>query len=242
MKEPVSVIVNVYNESATIEAEIINIYNKILVPLPGSELIVAEDGSIDGTKEIILDCVRDLGIIHSTGAERKGYAKALKDAFALVRNKYIFFSDTGGKFDSEDFWKLYEVCDKYALVVGVRSGRTDQRYRKCLSGIYYFLVRKYFGVDLQDADSGFRIYTRSMIEKIAGETWVNKYLIGSELALRTIYSGGTVAHVPVAYRQRGTVSRGLPPFKIPKVIVNVTRNFPVLKKALSSPSYPRLCL
>lgn len=37
MKEPVSVIVNVYNEAATIEAEIINIYNKILVPLPGSE-------------------------------------------------------------------------------------------------------------------------------------------------------------------------------------------------------------
>ncbi len=239
MKEPVSVIINVYNEAGTIEAEILDIYNKILAPLPGSELIVAEDGSTDGTKEIIQKYVRKLGIVHSTAPERKGYTKALKDAFALVRNKYIFFSDTGGKFDFDDFWKLYEVCDRYELVIGIRSGRTDQPYRKCLTATYNFLLRKYFGVDLRDADSGFRIYARSITEKLSGETWVNKHLISSELALRTIYSGGAVAQIPVTYRQRESVSRGLPPSKIPRVIINVVQNFPMLKKILSS-SYPRL--
>ncbi len=240
MKEPVSVIINVYNEADTIEHEILSIHDKILSRLPGSELIVAEDGSTDGTKEIILKYVKELGVVRSTGAERKGYAKALKDAFGLAGNEYIFFSDTGGKFDFEDFWKLYDLCDRCALVIGVRSGRSDQRYRQCLTYVYNWLLRKYFGVDLQDADSGFRIYTRSVIRKIANEPWINKHLIGSELALRTICSGGTVGHVPVTYRQRGTVSRGLPPSKIPRVILNVMRNFPVLKRVLSSPSYPRL--
>jgi glycosyltransferase involved in cell wall biosynthesis len=240
MNESVSVIINVYNEVDTIEREILSIHDKILVRLPGSELIVAEDGSTDGTKEIIYRYVEKMGIVHSTGTERKGYAKALKDAFALAKNKYIFFSDTGDKFDFDDFWKLYDVRHGFTLVIGVRSSRTDQRYRRLLTHVYNFLLRKYFSVKLVDADSGFRIYDKVIIEKLANEDWVNEYLIGSELALRTIYSGGGVGHVPVAYRQRDTTSRGLPLGKIPKVIVNVTRNFPVLRQVLTAPSYRKL--
>ena len=62
--DPVSVIITVYNEAGTLENEILNIRSKILSQLPGSELIIAEDGSTDGTKEIISKYVRDSGVIH----------------------------------------------------------------------------------------------------------------------------------------------------------------------------------
>ncbi|MGO8837784.1 MAG: glycosyltransferase [Limisphaerales bacterium] len=234
---PVSVIVNVFNEADTIEREIREIHTEIVKKLPGSELIVAEDGSTDGTKEILGRLKAELGIIHSTSRERKGYAKAFRDAVALVRNPYVFFSDTGGKQDFKDFWKLYPYCDRYGIVTGVRSGRRDQLYRRLMTWIYNFLLRRYFHVSLYDADAGFRIYQAGLIRKIANEPWVNRHLISSELALRAIYSGFQVKEVPVLYRQRAGTSRGLPPAKIPKVIISVLKNFSRLKQVLTAPDY-----
>ncbi len=234
---PVTVIVNVYNEAETIEREIREIHAEIVSKLPGSQLIVAEDGSTDGTKEILQRLIGELGIIHSTSQQRKGYAKAFRDAVALAGNPYVFFSDTGGKQDFRDFWKLYEHCHQHGVVSGIRSGRKDQRYRRLLTWAYNLLLRSYFHVNLRDADAGFRIYRAEVIRKIAREPWVNKELITSELALRAIYSGFTVKEVPVVYRQRAGVSRGLPPKKIPQVIFGVLRNFSRLKRALTAEDY-----
>ena len=237
MNVPVSIIINVFNEAGTIEPEIRAIYEEIILKLPGSELIVAEDGSTDGTKEIITRLKAELGLIHSTSTERKGYAKAFRDAVALAKNPYVFFSDTGGKQDFSDFWKLYPFCEKFGIVSGYRSGRRDQVYRRLMTWAYNLLLRTYFGVDFRDADAGFRIYQIAVIRKIANEPWINRHLISSELALRAVYSGFAVKEVPVQYRQRAGASRGLPTRKIPKVILSVLKNFARLKKTLTAPDY-----
>jgi glycosyltransferase involved in cell wall biosynthesis len=237
MKTPVSVIINVFNEAGTIEQEIREIHAEVIQKLPGSELIVAEDGSTDGTKEILARLKTELGIIHSTSAERKGYAKAFRDAVMLAKNPYVFFSDTGGKQDFADFWKLYPHCDQFGIVSGYRAARRDQLYRRLMTWTYNFLLRVYFKVNFRDADAGFRIYQIAVIRKIANEPWVNRHLISSELALRAVYSGFEIKEVPVLYRQRAGVSRGLPPGKIPKVIVSVLKNFSQLKKILTAPGY-----
>jgi hypothetical protein len=69
---------------------------------------------------------------------------------------------------------------------------------------------------------------------------VNTALIGSELTLRAMFSGGSVGYVSVDYKQRLGMSRGLPPTNILKVILSVLKNFPKLKKVLSSDAYPKL--
>lgn len=235
--KPVTVILNVFNEADTIEREIREIHEKIVSKIPGSELIVAEDGSTDGTKEILGRLIKELGIIHSTSTERKGYARAFRDAVALARNDLVFFSDTGGKQDFGEFWKLYEHCESFGIVSGLRANRRDQLYRRLMTWIYNFLLRIYFHVNLRDADAGFRIYQLPLLKKIANEQWINRHLISSELALRAIYSGYEVKEVPVQYRQRAGTSRGLPPGKIPKVIVAVLGNFSRLKKILNAPGY-----
>lgn len=235
--EPVSVIVNVYNEAETIERELREIHAEIVVKLPGSELIVAEDGSTDGTKEILARLKDELGIIHSTAPERKGYAKAFRDAVTLARNPYVFFSDTGGKLDFREFWKLYEYRHEYDVLSGTRNQRTDQWYRRLLTWSYNALLRAYFRVDLRDADAGFRLYRAEVIRKISGEPWINKYLIASELALRAIYSGYSFREIPIAYRQRAGSSRGLPLTTIPRATGSVVRNFPRLKRAITAADY-----
>lgn len=237
---PVSVIINVFNEAAILEKEILEIHDKILSRLPGSELIVAEDGSTDGTKEIISKYVKRLGLIHSTDSKRKGYAQALKDAMIIAKNPYIFFSDSGGKFDFDDFWNLYPLCEQYALVLGIRQKRSDPFYRRLMTYGYNFLLRIYFHVDVKDSDSGFRIYKKILVNKLCDEDWVNKALIGSELVLRTLFSGGNIGYVPIVYKNRNDESRGLPPQTMFNVITGVLKNFPKLKRIISSRAYPKL--
>jgi len=235
--DPISIIVCVYNEADTIENEIREIYKVIMSRLPGSEFIIAEDGSTDGTKEIIYRLIKELGIIHSTGIERKGYAKALRDAFLLAKNPYIFFSDTGNKHDPEDFWKLYPGRRLDGLVIGLKTNRQDQFYRRLLTWGYNKLLSIYFKVRVRDSDSGFRVYGREVVNKIFNEPWVNKELIASEIVLRTIYSGFNFKEVPISYRQRMGESRGLPLERIPRVIIRVLSNFSTLKKELRNSNY-----
>ena len=130
---PVSIVIAVYNEADTLEKEVRRIYDVILSKIPNSELIIAEDGSTDGSKEIIKTLVKELGIVHSTSIERKGYTKALRDAFKITKSPLIFFSDTGNKHNPEDFWKLYPHINEFDLIIGKKSNRKDQLYRQILT-------------------------------------------------------------------------------------------------------------
>jgi len=235
--DPVTVVIIAYNEAATIEAEIRALHEAIVSHIPGSELIVAEDGSTDGTKEIIFRLIDELGIIHSTSNERKGYVKALKDAFGIARCPYIFFSDSGYKHNPEEFWNLYPLRKDHAMVVGVKAHRTDQWYRKFLTWIYNRILSFYFKVNLRDADSGFRLYDREVVQKVFNEEWINRELINSEITLRIIYSGYSVKELSTSYKQRIGVSRGMPNKKIPAATYGVLRNFPKLRRTLTAPGY-----
>lgn len=228
--DPISLIMVAFNEEETIEAEVLSFYHAIVKRLPGSEFIVAEDGSRDRTPEILRDLVRRIGIIHLTSAERKGYKRALLDAVLAARNPYIFFSDSGGKHNPEEFWKLYAMRKEYDLVVGRKTARRDQVYRRLLTWTYNFAMRAYFGFpEIRDADSGFRLFNRAVVDRVFRRELISRNLIASEIALRTIASGLRYGEVEVSYNMRQGTSRGLPPAKIPSVTWNALRNMATLK-------------
>jgi glycosyltransferase involved in cell wall biosynthesis len=237
--DPVSVIISAYNEAETIEREIRAYHDVVVSRIPGSELIVAEDGSTDGTKQIISRLINELNIIHSTAAVRKGYALALRDAVNLAKCPYIFLSDAGNKHNPEDFWRLFPFREEFGLVIGMKCNRTDQLYRQFLTWGYNKLISFYFGIKVRDADSGFRILKQDIARKVFNEEWVNKDLIASEITLRVIYSGVPVKEVTIFYNQREGESRGLPLKRIPSVIFRVLNNFSRLKRTLLDSSYKK---
>lgn len=231
---PVSLVFLAFNEAETIEAEVREFHKEIVAKLPGSEMIVAEDGSTDGTSEILQRLSREIGIIHLSGGERKGYRRALLDAIAAAKQDYIFFSDTGRKHDAADFWKLYSRIDDGDLIVGRKTNREDQWYRRLLTLTYNALIRLYFGLEgVNDCDSGFRLFSQRVAREIfLGGKLFFKELPASEIVVRTIAAGLRYLEVPVAYHQRSGESRGLPNQKLPKVILGAIGNLRRLKREL----------
>lgn len=242
--DPVSLILLAYQEADTIEQEVRDFHEVVISRLPGSELIVAEDGSTDGTTEIIQRLSHELGVIHLSSPQRLGYRTAFINAVLSARQPYVFLSDTGLKHDPEDFWRLYPLRREYNLIVGRKTNRQDQCYRKLLTWGYNALLRAYFGIrGVYDADSGFRLFDREVVDRIFRGELIFSGFVNSEVVLRAIFAGLTYREVPVSYRQRSSVSRGLPPRVIPREILRVLGNLRRLKRELSghSSTCRRIC-
>lgn len=231
MNEPVSILINVHNEAGSIEQDIRAIQQVIVAKLDDAEFLIAEDGSRDGTSEIVARLADEIGARHLTSLDRKGYARAFRDGVGEAACPWVFFADTGGKFEFEDFWKLYEARHDADLVIGRRSPRTDQFYRRLLTVGFNWLLRRYFGGEFTDADCGFRLYRAAFLKAVAAQEWTGKDLISAEIMLRVQAMGGRIREVPIAYHQRQGVSRGLPLERIPDTIWRVVNNLARLKRA-----------
>jgi len=231
--KPITLILLAYNEAETIEKEILLYIEKIVSKLPGSEFIVSEDGSTDGTSEILQSLAARKSIIHLSSKIRKGYKTALIDAVLSAKNEYVFFSDTGLKHNPDDFWKLYKLKDDNDLVVGRKINRKDQIYRRILTYCYNIFLRIFFGIkNIYDADSGFKLFNAKLIDKVFRKELIFTDLISSEIAIRTIFYGLNYVEVPVEYAGRKGESRGLPLKRIFKVVVKILSDNLKLKKEL----------
>src|SRR5512134_1604727 len=109
-----SVVMPVYNERATIE-EIIR--RVLAVPLR-IELIVVDDGSGDGTREILPELARELKFKLVLQAQNGGKGAALRRGFQEVTGDLVIIQDADLEYSPEEFPQLIElICQGRADVV-----------------------------------------------------------------------------------------------------------------------------
>ncbi len=106
--DKVSVVLLAHNEAGIIEKVVRDCDAEVIIKLRGSVLVIAEDGSTDGTKEILDKLSKELPLTITSATNKRGYTKAMKAAFELAKNDLIFFNDADGQHDPRDFWKLAE--------------------------------------------------------------------------------------------------------------------------------------
>jgi glycosyltransferase involved in cell wall biosynthesis len=218
MSERVAVVLLAHNEADTIEAEIRAFDETIVQRLPGAELIVAEDGSRDGTRDRIVKVAGEVPLRVVGGTERLGYTKAVEGALRSTDADWVFLCDGGAKHPPADFWPMWNARHGYDLLSGLKTNRQDQWYRQMLTVGFNVFLRILFGYHVYDADSGIRLFRRPVVDAVLRRTLTFVGFCSSEIVLRSIAAGFRYGEVPVSYRQRSGESRGIPVNRIPKVI------------------------
>lgn len=218
----ITILLPVHNEAKTIEKTILEFYREIGTKIP-IEIMVSEDGSTDGTKQVLLKMNRKIPMKLILEKERKGYMDGVKDGLKKVTTDYVFFVDSDGQHVASDFWKLYEKRDSYDMIVGRKIKREDFPHRILISEVFHSIVRAIFRLPVHDPDTAYRLINRKVLDSVTEETSILKYSFWTEFTVRTFKKGFKLTEVPVIHRRRlhGTTKLYKPPLLFRIIILQL---------------------
>lgn len=206
----VAIITPVFNEAATIRLFIEELFETVLTSHSNADLFIFEDGSTDGTKEILSEIARSKPprVSIRTSEARKGYPMAVRDAILSVDSgvyTHVFFVDSDRQYYTDDITQLLEVAarhDEYDMVVGKRVKRDDPLYRRTLTAGLKMIERVLFAPQIEDITSGLRCMKVGPAHDIAARVTYSKYNFWSEFTARAASRNLNIAELPVKHRQR----------------------------------------
>jgi glycosyltransferase involved in cell wall biosynthesis len=218
---PVEVILVAHEEEAAIGAMITG----FLQAAEGSidlEILVAEDGSADGTREVVAEIAKRSGerVRLTPAAERKGYSRALVDACRLARREVIAFCDGDGQYDPADLLRLVTRVSPGTIVVGVRTPRRDAKARMIASSAFGLAYRLMFRLRLNDPSSPYVAAHRDDVLEVLPALPVLPQGFWWEFYARADAAGLRIVEVPVAHRARADgTTRVYRPLRIPRIAI-----------------------
>lgn len=206
----------VYNEAQSIE-DVIKQYSKVLTRFSNSEFVICEDGSTDGTKEILKRLKKKYSLTLYQTPSRLGATKGFLNALSHSSRDLVWFSDSDNTHNPADVTKLIEALKGVDMVIGEKHPRRDPWYRIFVSWCMNSVINFLYGTHFRDINSGFRIIRRSLLKKFLAKMGKFPGCTLTELTLLAIRDGYKVREVPVTHYARSGLSRAIQPKKIPSL-------------------------
>ena len=204
-KARTSLILPIYNEAGNLKRNFNYIY-KTLKDLGRFEIIIAEDGSTDGSKELARQFARERRNVRLLSfKERSGRGAALKRAISIAKGDVIGYIDIDLavplRYVKTALEMMNNGCD---IVVGSRYEGTKIRRsvtRLLASKAYNLIVNIVAGSRLDDHQCGFKFWKSSFIKKEVQEAKDNHWFFDTEVLLDAQRRGLRVCTLPVSWQE-----------------------------------------
>jgi glycosyltransferase involved in cell wall biosynthesis len=198
MKPRISILLPVYNEADNLE----RLHEKIkdTISGPGFEVIYVDDGSSDGSLEILRRFAANDRCVRVISFQRNyGQTAAMAAGIDASRGDVLIPMDADLQNDPADIERLLAKLDEgYDVVSGWRTDRQDTFLTRVLpSRIANWLISIIGGVRLHDYGCTLKAYRREVLRDI--------HLYGEMHRFIPIYaswSGGRVTEIPVSHHPR----------------------------------------
>lgn len=165
------------------------------------ELLLVDDGSTDGTTELVNSLENELekvkSVIHE---ENRGYGNALKTGFDNASLEYVGYMDGDLQFDVNEFDKFLDAIESNDMVIGLREDRKDDFSRIFVSKFFNLIVRNIFDIDYRDIDCGIKLLKHEIVEEIDLST---DRTVDAELIAKAERKNYSIKQIDVNHRKRG---------------------------------------
>ena len=200
-----SIVLPCFNEELNIERTILDTVGWLSAKGGAWEIVVINDGSLDGTAAILsrLAHLPELRIV--THERNLGYGAAIRSGCDAARGEIIGFMDSDGQFKASDFDLLLPSLVSSSFVTGRRRKRADPFFRRLNAKLYGILAWLVLGIWARDINCAMKIFTKETWNRVR-PTHATGALINAEMFHLAKRAGipWTVVDVPHAPRKFGT--------------------------------------
>ena len=197
-----SVVMPVYNERATIE----EIVKRVLAVPLRVELIVVDDGSTDGTREVLRALEKERPIKLVLQPANAGKGAALRRGFQEVTGDLVVIQDADLEYSPEEFPQLIElICQGRADVV--YGSRFLGRHRVFMFTHYAgnrfltLVTNVLYNTMLTDMETCYKVMRTEVLRSMTLDA--NGFGIEPELTAKIFKRHYRVYEVPITYDGRG---------------------------------------
>jgi dolichol-phosphate mannosyltransferase len=233
----IDIVLPVHNEAQSIEATLRE-FDSVVRGEAGTDVrfVVCEDGSSDGSAEVLRRLSDEVPIKLLSSSARKGYSRAVVDGFRAVESEIVGFIDSDGQCDPHDFRRLLSEIDNFDFVIGYRHPRNDHWIRLAMSRAFGLVYRALFPIALRDPSCPYFLMKKSALETVlSGNVGILKQGFWWEFNARILAHGLKIKEVPVTHRQRASgVTQVYRPSKVPKIAWQHLRGLFALKRELAT--------
>lgn len=188
-----SVVIPAYNEEKRIIKTLEKVTAFLADQLFWSEIIIVDDFSSDKTKEVVRNFRNNSKKINITIVEHsvnQGKGASVKTGMLKAKNEFILFMDADSSTDISEITKLMPYINKYPIVIGSRylekgSVKIKQPFiRKLISRAGNLLIKVSLGLNFEDTQCGFKIFSHNIAQKIFNLVTVERW--GFDIEILTI--------------------------------------------------------
>ncbi len=204
-----SVVIPVFNEIATLE-EIVRRVRAVELPPPfvGKELLLVDDGSTDGTRDLLpkLEAAHDdvRVILHE---RNQGKGAALRTGFQAATGEVVIVQDADLEYDPNEYPRLLEpIADGRADVVygsrfiGGESHRVLYFWHTVGNRVLTLLSNMMTDLNLTDMETCYKVFRREVIQDVLIEE--NRFGFEPEVTAKIAKKGVRIYEVGISYSGR----------------------------------------
>lgn len=200
-----SIIIPAYNEKKTIQ-DLLSAVAGVSLPGIEKEVIVVDDGSTDGTRDILRGTKGIKVVLHE---RNQGKGGAIKTGFQQATGDIVIIQDADLEYDPNEYGKLLRpiLLGRADVVYGSRFVGGDPH--RVLYAIHYlanrfltFLSNLFTGLNLTDMETCYKVFSREVVDSFKDKLRSKKFGIEPELTARVAKGRWRVYEVGISYYGR----------------------------------------
>ncbi|MBI2627844.1 MAG: glycosyltransferase family 2 protein [Candidatus Niyogibacteria bacterium] len=200
-----SIIIPVYNEKNTVQ-ELIKKVQNVFLPDMEKEIIIVDDGSTDGTRDILKKVSGIKYIFHDKNLGKGG---AIKTGFQRATGDIILIQDADLEYDPNEYGRL---------IAPIFSGRADVVYGSRFVGndphrvlyVWHYLANRFLtilsniltGFNLSDMETCYKVFRKEVVDSFKEKLKSKKFGIEPELTARIAKGRWRIYEVGISYYGR----------------------------------------